>query len=57
MKDKMAALPSGVQDICRKLKAQLEELEVTLEQSLPIEEKERRTKLLLELKRQLAELS
>ena len=57
MKDKRATLHSGVQDLCRKLKEQLEELNITIDQSLPKEEVARRTKLMEQLKQQLAELS
>jgi hypothetical protein len=48
---------SAVQDLCRKLKIQLDELAVVLDQPMPLEEKSRRTKLMEQLKRQLAELS
>jgi hypothetical protein len=47
----------GVQDLCRKLKIQLEELAVEVDTSLSQEEKVRRAKLLDQLKQQLAELS
>lgn len=48
-----------VQDLCRKLKIQLDELAVTLVEpsTLPNEEKSRRSKLMEQLKEQLAELS
>jgi len=47
-----------VQELCRKLKIQLDELAVTLEEpALPLEEQTRRTKLMEHLKQQLAELS
>ena len=50
---------SSVQELCRKLKIQLDELTVTLEAApeLPDEEKSRRTQLMEQLKRQLSELS
>lgn len=57
MKDKRPAIHSGVQDLCRKLKEQLEELAVTIENKLPKEDVARRTQLLEQLKQQLAELS
>lgn len=57
MKDKRPTLHSGVQDLCRKLKEQLEELNITIDQSLPKEEVARRTKLLEQLKQQLSELT
>jgi len=47
---------SGVQEICRKLKLQLEELSVTHEPK-PDEDQIRRVKLMEQLKQQLAELS
>ncbi len=48
----------SVQQLCRKLKIQLEQLAVTLEEPcLPVEEQSRRTKLMEQLKQQLAELS
>lgn len=58
MKDKRN-LPSGLQDLCRKLKLQLEELnlQIDTEPALPDEEKERRNMLMEQLKRQLSELS
>ncbi len=58
MKDKRN-LPSGLQDLCRKLKLQLEELnlEIDTEPVLADEEKERRTQLMEQLKQQLLELS
>jgi hypothetical protein len=50
--------PSGVQELCRKLKLQLDELAVTMAApNLPNEEKARRTELMEQLKRQLVELS
>jgi hypothetical protein len=57
MKDKRTTIHAGVQDLCRKLKDQLEELAVTIESTLPKEELARRTKLMEQLKQQLAELS
>lgn len=57
MKDKRTTIHAGVQDLCRKLKDQLEELAVTIENTLPKEELARRTKLMEQLKQQLAELS
>ena len=50
---------SGVQELCRKLKLQLDELTVVPEtdRTLPDEEKSRRNELMEQLKRQLAELS
>lgn len=56
MKQKIES-PSGVQELCRKLKIQLDELAVTFEQTLPLEEQARRAKLMEHLKQQLAELS
>lgn len=52
-------MPTGVQEICRKLKDQLEELanQLNLENPLVTEEKRRRTQLMEQLKEQLAELS
>ncbi len=49
----------GVQDICRKLKEQLDTLAETIvaDPSVPNEEKERRRELMDKLKKQLAELS
>lgn len=50
--------PHAVQELCRKLKIQLDELSVvTFAQPLPREEQARRAKLMDQLKRQLAELS
>jgi len=49
--------PSGVSELCRKLKLQLDELAVKVENPLAIEEQARRSKLMENLKRQLAELS
>lgn len=50
---------TAVQDLCRKLKIQLDELAVTLVETspLPNEEKNRRSQLMEQLKEQLAELS
>jgi hypothetical protein len=58
MKEKNEA-PTGVQDICRKLKLQLEELAATIERQLPRarEDQSRRNELMEQLKAQLAELS
>lgn len=48
----------GVQELCRKLKIQLDELTVILETpKLESEEKDRRLKLMERLKDQIAELS
>lgn len=48
----------GVQELCRKLKLQLDELAVNLAlEEAPDEEKNRRIKLLEQLKQQLGELS
>jgi hypothetical protein len=47
---------AGVQELCRKLKLQLEELAVTIEPK-PNEDESRRLKLMEQLKQQLAELS
>ena len=49
--------PSAVQELCQKLKIQLDELAVTLAQTLPLEEQARRAKLMEHLKQQLADLS
>lgn len=49
--------PEAVKDLCRKLKIQLDELAVSTENPLPLEEKSRRLKLMEQLKEQLAELS
>ncbi len=46
-----------VQDLCRKLKLQLDELAIEVDQSPAIEEKDRRNKMMEQLKQQLAELS
>jgi hypothetical protein len=47
----------GVQDLCRKLKIQLDELAVEPDQTLSLEEQTRRKALMEQLKKQLAELS
>jgi len=48
----------GVQELCRKLKLQLDELNVeTVPDELPAEEKNRRLDLMERLKTQIAELS
>ncbi len=57
MREKRPLIHAGVQDLCRKLKEQLEELAVTIENNLPKEEVQRRTQLLEQLKQQLSELS
>lgn len=50
--------PTGVQELCRKLRVQLDELALTIEkQDTTSEEKQRRTRLLLQLKKQLNDLS
>lgn len=59
MKDKRN-LPAGLNDLCRKLKLQLDELklEMVAEPDLEDEEEKRRRALLMEqLKQQLSELS
>jgi hypothetical protein len=56
MKQKTAS-HLGVQELCRKLKIQLDELAVTLTPALNPEEKTRRTQLMERLKSQIAELS
>lgn len=51
---------SGVQELCRKLKLQLDDLGVAIDiesTALPAKEKSRRIALMEELKKQLAELS
>jgi hypothetical protein len=49
---------SGLQELCRKLKLQLDELNITLEPDTDArEDEERRNQLMEQLKRQLAELS
>jgi hypothetical protein len=47
----------GVQELCRKLKIQLDELAVEVDTTLTDEDKTRRAKLMEQLKEQLAELS
>lgn len=49
--------PSGVHELCRRLKIQLDELAVEMAPTLPVEEQTRRSQLMEQLKRQLAELS
>lgn len=51
--------PNGVQELCRRLKIQLEDLNETMEveSTLPVEEKSRRVRLMEQLKQQLNELS
>ena len=56
MKHKTELYTPGVQELCRKLKGQLDELSIVVERK-PKEEDVRRRKLMEELKRQLAELS
>ena len=56
MKNKTELYTPGVQELCRKLKGQLDELSIVVERK-PKEEDVRRRKLMEELKRQLAELS
>lgn len=47
-----------VEDLCRKLKLQLDELAIIeIDPTPAIEEKDRRTKMMEQLKQQLAELS
>jgi hypothetical protein len=48
---------TGVQDLCKKLKIQLDELSVVVDQTLSNEEKARRKNLMEQLKKQLADLS
>ncbi len=48
---------SVVQDLCRKLKLQLDELSVRLEPEAPKEDERLRSQLMERLKAQLAELS
>lgn len=57
MKDKRITISTGVQELCQKLKLQLDDLAVTIENTLPAEEKNRRSKLMEQLKQQLADLS
>lgn len=57
MREKTNA-PTGVQDLCRRLKTQLEDLALTLNTNPRTrEDAERREKLMKQLKLQLAELS
>jgi len=56
MKQKSEATP-GMQELCRKLKIQLDELAITFEPKRNTEDDTRRTKLMEQLKKQLAELS
>ena len=56
MKNKNETMGSGVQELCRKLKLQLDELSVVIERR-PSEDEIRRKKLMEQLKRQLNELS
>ena len=46
-----------VEDLCRKLKLQLEELAIEIDPTPKLEEKDRRSKMMEQLKQQLAELS
>jgi HD superfamily phosphohydrolase len=49
---------TGVQELCRRLKGQLDDLAVTIEKTdVSKEEKARRAKLLEQLRKQLNELS
>lgn len=57
MKHKSESIPLGVQELCRKLKLQLEELSVEAEPAPPDEDEARRNQLMEQLKRQLTELS
>ncbi len=50
-------IPTGMQDLCRKLKVQLDELAVEIDTSMSREEQLRRSKLMELLKKQLGELS
>jgi hypothetical protein len=53
-------LPAGLNDLCRKLKLQLDELKLEMEAEpdpLEQEEKRRRALLMEQLKRQLSDLS
>lgn len=56
MKNKTEVFTPGVQELCRKLKGQLDELSIVVAPK-PKEDDLRRRKLMEELKRQLAELS
>ena len=52
------AIPNGVQDLCRKLKSQLDDLAaILIDTSKDEEEAARREQLMEKLKTQLAELS
>jgi len=59
MKKQQTESASGVQDLCRKLKLQLDELSVPVveRKKAPSEDEVRRGKLMEELKKQLADLS
>jgi hypothetical protein len=58
MKTKIETPTSGVQELCRRLKVQLDDLAVTIERTdVTKEEKARRAKLLENLQKQLRELS
>lgn len=59
MKNKQSETAAGVQDLCRKLKLQLDELSVAVveRKKAPSEDEVRRAKLMEELKKQLADLS
>jgi hypothetical protein len=53
-------LPAGINDLCRKLKLQLDELKLEMEAEPDpedLEEKRRRALLMEQLKRQLSDLS
>ena len=59
MKDKRT-LPAGLDDICRKLKLQLDELKLEMvaePDPIDAEEKQRRALLMEQLKQQLTDLS
>ena len=56
MKNKTETLGTGVQELCRKLKMQLDELSVVIERR-PSEAELRRKALMEQLKRQLSDLS
>jgi hypothetical protein len=57
MKPKSETSLLGVQELCRKLKIQLDELAVEVDTTLTDEDKVRRKKLMEQLKEQLSELS
>ncbi len=57
MKQKSDNSLLGVQELCRKLKIQLDELAVEVDTTLTDEDKARRKKLMEQLKEQLSELS